>query len=279
MEESFFLKNDQYKLFGVLHSPPEKNGYGIVFCYPFAEARIRVHRVYVNLARELMRLGFCVLRFDYMGDGDSDGSFVNASIESRIADIIKATQILKEKTGIEKIGLLGVRFGGTMACVVADEIPKLEHVVMIEPVVNGKDFLYKNLRVNLSTQVAAYKKIQFTRDQLIEKIYNNEVVNVGGYGLHKKLYNDLGEINLLERKPCFVPKILILATFTKGKKKRVDKNIENLVKFYREEKKTIDYFCVKCDPFWELLKNYYPVAPEPFSVITSWFKKSISGQN
>ena len=73
-EKPFIFPNGSYNLFGILHEPEiESNGEGFVFCSPFAEEKLWAHRVFVNFARELARLGYTVLRFDYMGHGDSEG--------------------------------------------------------------------------------------------------------------------------------------------------------------------------------------------------------------
>ena len=44
-----------------------------VFCHPLTEEKLWTHRVFVTFARELAAAGHTVLRFDYRGNGDSDG--------------------------------------------------------------------------------------------------------------------------------------------------------------------------------------------------------------
>ena len=67
-ETPFFFSNQGQNLFGVLHEPcTDGRQTGFLLCYPFAEEKLWVHRVYVNFARELARRGYPVLRFDYMG--------------------------------------------------------------------------------------------------------------------------------------------------------------------------------------------------------------------
>ena len=113
METPFFFKTHNYNLFGVFHEPEtnkhSKPSVGIVFCHPFAEEKLISHRVMVNLARKLTEAGFYCLRFDYMGHGDSDGNFEASTIETRLSDIHCAERFLRERTGVDKVGLLGVR--------------------------------------------------------------------------------------------------------------------------------------------------------------------------
>ena len=63
---------------------------GVLLCHAFAEEKLWSHRVYVTFARELAALGYAVLRFDFRGEGDSDLEFEQATISTRIADVITA---------------------------------------------------------------------------------------------------------------------------------------------------------------------------------------------
>ena len=123
MEEPLFFPSEGYRLFGVLHSPVdgkrENTKVGLVFCDPFAEEKLWAHRIYVNMARYLAENGIWALRFDCMGHGDSEGEFEESTVETRLRDIRNAVRFLKEQSGVDRIGLLGLRFGGTLAAIAA----------------------------------------------------------------------------------------------------------------------------------------------------------------
>jgi len=120
-ETPFFFLNGAYQLFGILHEPvrPDHSRDGVVLCAPFGEEKLIAHRVLVNMARSLAAVGHAVLRFDFMGEGDSGGGFEDSTIASRLSDISAALSMLKEKTGSKKVGLLGARFGATLALLAA----------------------------------------------------------------------------------------------------------------------------------------------------------------
>ena len=122
IETPFFFPNADYQLFGVLHEPENQTQRtGFVFCSPFAEEKLWTHRVFVSFAREMAHRGYFVLRFDYMGHGDSEGDFEDSTIESRLSDIKCAVRTLKEKTkNGATVGLLGLRLGATLAALVAE---------------------------------------------------------------------------------------------------------------------------------------------------------------
>ena len=79
-ETPFFFEGDTGSLFGLLHEPdpatPAREAF--VFCHPFGEEKLWTHRTYVSMARRLAERGHPVLRFDFLGNGDSDGAFADS---------------------------------------------------------------------------------------------------------------------------------------------------------------------------------------------------------
>ncbi len=75
----------------------------------------------VNFARELVLKGYYVLRFDFMGHGDSEGDFENSTVKSRLSDVESAVHFLKKNyLNINRIAFLGLRFGATLAFISAN---------------------------------------------------------------------------------------------------------------------------------------------------------------
>ena len=159
LETPFFFNNNDYRLYGVFHAPDEQAPltglrHGIVFCAPFAEEKMFSHRVYVNMARALAREGVACLRFDFMGEGDSDGSFEDSTVTTRLSDISAAMAALAEKAKIVYMGLIGVRFGATLAALAATR-KMVDTLALISPVISGQTYMDQCLRSNLTTQMAA----------------------------------------------------------------------------------------------------------------------------
>ena len=84
-EQGFFLRDDK-NLFYAMYRPVGEIKAGAVLVSPFAEEKIRTHRIYVSLARLLASKGISVLHFDYFGDGDSQGNFEDALYDDRMKD-------------------------------------------------------------------------------------------------------------------------------------------------------------------------------------------------
>src|SRR5262245_18163177 len=79
-ETPFYFGRESSPLFGVFHAPARTTCLpAFVFCHPFAEEKLWTHRVFVSFARRLAAEGYPVLRFDYMGNGDSAGDFRDSS--------------------------------------------------------------------------------------------------------------------------------------------------------------------------------------------------------
>ena len=189
------------RLFGVLHqaAPMAEPGCGWVFCHPFAEEKLWAHRVFVGMARHLAAQGMPVLRFDYRGYGDSDGAFEQFTMADHIADVRTAVDKLQETAPeISGVGLLGLRYGATLALLAATENPDIERLVLWDPVVDMAQYLQDQLRTNLTTQMVLHGKVIENRDQLVARIRANQPVNVDGYDLTNPFFDQACAVRPLE---------------------------------------------------------------------------------
>lgn len=104
------------RLAGVLHRPAEVRGSGVVLCHGMlAGKESPKHR---ELARRLCRLGHLVLRFDFAGRGESQGSLLELTISSQVEQCRQALELLRSK-GARRLALVGSSLGGTTALAVA----------------------------------------------------------------------------------------------------------------------------------------------------------------
>lgn len=129
-------------LFGSYHAPRGKaRPDGVVLCYPFGQEYERAHRAFRTLASRLSGAGFHVLRFDYHGCGDSSGERVEGRLQRWVDDIITAMDELRNRAGVHRLSLVGVRLGGSLA-VLADRrrAGEIHGLVLWEPIVSGEDY-------------------------------------------------------------------------------------------------------------------------------------------
>jgi pimeloyl-ACP methyl ester carboxylesterase len=139
----FFFGEQDKNLFGVYHAPAESRpvGKGVVLCYPFGFEYMTSHRAFRQLARQLSRSGFHVLRFDYFGTGDSAGDGEMASVGQWLEDIATAVAELRDMASIRRVSLVGFKLGAALAAVASTRLPELDALCLWDPVVRGSTFL------------------------------------------------------------------------------------------------------------------------------------------
>ena len=275
MEDCFFFKNSTYNLFGCLHKPdkPERrNGIGLVICSPFAEEKLWSHRVIVNFARCLANNGFSVLRFDYMGHGDSEGSFEDSDIETRLSDIKCAVDIIKEQFEIHKIGLLGLRLGAALAAVYAERDLTLAFLVLWEPIIHVETYLKQCLRANLATQMSTYKKIKYTRKQMIEDFKAGKNINIDGYLMSADLFQQASSIDLVKRTLEYSGPVNIMH-ISKIDNVKAPIGITELHQKYKQKNSSAELNIITEEPFWQSVKAYYQKSDNLFNATLDFFNK------
>jgi exosortase A-associated hydrolase 2 len=265
-ETPFFFNSGQHSLFGVKHDPAanEKNC-GWILCHAFAEEKLWAHRVFVNISRQLAKAGYPALRFDYRGYGDSEGKFENSTIADQLEDIRCAiAQINKDYPHITEVGLIGLRYGATLAALCADNNPQVQRLVLWDPLVDMDRYMQEVLRANLTTQMVMHGKIVTNREQLTAQILQGEYVNVDGYDLSKDLFQAASEINLLRQPIRFDGRCLVVQI---GRAKQAPKkDLQQLTDNFANAE-----MChVAEEPFWKEIKNYIPRSEGLSTALFNW---------
>ncbi len=140
--EPFFFGPDKHRLFGVYHRPAgqPKVPAGAVLCYPILQEYLRSHRAFLRLATLLASRGWHVLRFDYSGCGDSYGDGP-LDPDAWVRDLAMAATELRERSRANRLALIGLRVGASLAASAASSIQPLSDLVLWDPVVDGPEYL------------------------------------------------------------------------------------------------------------------------------------------
>lgn len=266
VETPLFFENGDYRLFGIVHQPVgTPSGEAWVFCHPFAEEKLWAQRVYVSFARTLAAQGAWVMRFDAMGNGDSEGQFSAASVDTMLSDIDCAIRYLEGVSGISQgIGLLGLRFGATLAALAAERSPKVGTLVLWEPIVDGAKYMQEMLRINLTTQSAVYKEIRHNREALVRMMRDGATVNIDGYELAYPCYEQATAVNLKEGRKRFAGPCLIVQVGKEGQPIHPD------LKVLQGTYPAADLQSAVEEPFWKEIKRWYRTAPNLFESTLAW---------
>lgn len=170
-------------LFGWLHRGCL--GRGVVLCGAQGFEQVAAHRAWRDLAERIAATGCSVLRFDYPGDGDAADLDAPRPADW-VASIRRAMRVLREEAGAQEIALVGLRLGGTLAALAAQEEP-VERLALLAPFLTGR----------------AYRREMTMRGQTINRRADGSLLpqepgelTVGGFRLAPQTLADLDAVDL-----------------------------------------------------------------------------------
>jgi pimeloyl-ACP methyl ester carboxylesterase len=184
------------RLFGVFEPAAcEGSDLGVVLCYPHGADYESAFRVFRILGTRLARAGFQVLRFDYLGTGDSSGDVEDVSVAQWTTDVISAVDELRRTHELREVSLVGLRLGATLAALAAAECQRVDRVVLWEPVIDGREYVASQRALHrawVDDEVRNGRVAPGTDDDLL------------GYRLPERLRRDLESVSLwsLEKAPA-----------------------------------------------------------------------------
>jgi putative redox protein len=122
------FESNGVQLAGLLQSPQyNTRGYAIfAHCFTCGKDAIAASRI----SRQLVELGFAVLRFDFTGLGNSDGDFANANFSSNVEDLVAAADFLRHHYEAPLL-LVGHSLGGRAILSAAHQMDEVQAVVTI----------------------------------------------------------------------------------------------------------------------------------------------------
>ncbi len=123
-----FLNLSGEKLAGTFHVPAKDSRHGIILGHCFTCSRHT--RILRDLSLALVDEGFKVLRFDFSGDGQSEGNF-SESLYSKQVDDIKTAASFMSAQGASWIGVAGHSMGAMVALLAASEMDNIKAVCML----------------------------------------------------------------------------------------------------------------------------------------------------
>lgn len=138
-KEQIVIEIEGQKLFGILHLPlNQTKAPGVLMCHGLAGNKTGRFRIYVNLAKELAKIGIASLRVDFRGCGDSDGEFSETTVSGFVKDANVSLQHLIHHPGIDpdRVGIFGRSFGAAIALLAANDYKKIKSLALWAPLYN-----------------------------------------------------------------------------------------------------------------------------------------------
>ena len=137
METKVQFANDRGEnLVGNLHTPDRPIRYGVVLGHCFTCSR---HTgILRQICQGLTMAGCAALRFDFSGNGQSEGVFEQSTYSKQISEMKSATVFLREQ-GVDRIGLAGHSMGAVVALLASVEISAVGAVCCLAGRLSGMD--------------------------------------------------------------------------------------------------------------------------------------------
>jgi exosortase A-associated hydrolase 2 len=259
-ESGVAFASGEHRLFGVLHMPADPAGTGVVICAPLFEERKSAHGPLVDLARRFADAGYPVLRFDYRGCGDSEGDLSSFRTDDWIDDIHAAAGFLREASGAHRIALAGLRAGATLALQAAKHIQP-SHLMLWDPVPNGRDYVLAELRKKLMKEMVTFGRSRATREALIDDLANGKSVDLDGYELSPALFERLDALAL---SPPGCPTLLAHLS----PRDTLPAPLQRVREQCRDAGADISAMCINERPFWNLVGR--ETCPTLIDATTEW---------
>lgn len=176
-------KRNNITLRGMAHIPDEACAQtkvpAVLIFHGFSADRNEMLFSHKILADKLCAQGVASFRFDFMGSGESDGDFKDASVLTEMADaetILDYVRTLKN-IDAEKIAIHGMSQGGLVACLLAGK--RAEDVCCVNlwsPALCIKDFCQKGYIQEVDIRKIEEEGFVDFRGTKIGKIYYTDII-------------------------------------------------------------------------------------------------------
>src|SRR5262249_10318128 len=132
MEETLtFLDAQRHRVSAILSQPEQPTSTVVVLCHGFLSSKNSTTNK--TLTRMLNERGLATCRFDFFGQGESEGLLEDITISLAVGQA-KAAVALVRSRGFKKIGLVGSSFGGLVSILTAAPPPAIDCVALQCPV-------------------------------------------------------------------------------------------------------------------------------------------------
>ncbi len=139
MEEALTFKDQHgHRVAGILTVPTNRTDRVALLCHGFLSNKNSTTNK--TLTRSLTEQGLATFRFDFFGQGESDGPFEAITVTIALGQALAALDLLTAR-GYKRIGLVGSSFGGLIAILTAAKKPDLACLGLKCPVADFAEVL------------------------------------------------------------------------------------------------------------------------------------------
>lgn len=212
-EEAFHLEAGGDRLFAMLTTPADPadaTDLGFVVAHSFGLEVLTLRRSERAVARALAATGHSVLSVHRRGFGDSEGDPNDVTLERQLDDLRIARDHLLGATTATRVGLVGVKFGGLLAGLLARD-GGVERLALVQPAVSGagwaRSFIREMHVVRMADPDGSDRR---GMQELLAEMHRDGVLDVLGYGLPAALFDAVQDVDLTADAGSFAGDALIV---------------------------------------------------------------------
>jgi len=248
-----FVAVEGRRLYVAEHRPEGAIRSAALFCLPIHEEEKSVYRPMVDAARLAAERGCMSLRFHYTGTGDSSGSPLDMTVDTLVRDTLDAAQILRQRSGVEPVTLVGVRLGAAIALLAAERIGACAGVLLVEPVPSGRLYLSRaRTRKRVRRMVTAAEGGEGVADSLgaPDQPPAGGVFDFDGHPIAPGLENSLAALDLAQRTAQLPVRVEVIEIAPRD---RISGSVERLGSVLEARGAHVRVRALVAEPFWNNL--------------------------
>lgn len=210
-------KDDGIILRGVVNLPDDfdqaKKYKSIIFFHGLSGDRNGTKWFRITNAKYLCDRGYVVIRFDFSGSGESDGSFYDMTLTRELDEARLIVEFVKNLDYIDQkeISWYGHSLGGLISCLLAKELsPK--SLILLAPasdITNPDYIIDKKIALERILGRNIDYKNEENRKALLERIPIEEY-DFGGVKIHKNFFVDLLQYDAYQKACLYDKNVLII---------------------------------------------------------------------
>ena len=250
--QTFHFGQPARRLFGVLELPSRNIRAGLVLCPPFGDEMVSTYAALARWSKQLAQRGIAVLRFHPFGTGESDGTFADFTLQGALSDLSEAVSYLCIHTGLARVGLFGVRFGGFLAAQFA-QATSLDFLLLWSPITSSRQYFRSLLRMRLTAELIYLqtREVKTTTERMVEEFQAGRSVDILGNEFSAELFHQMtAALSWPER--VSTPRVLWLSRPADGPQPA------SLAQKWVSPGCKAECQCLPEAPFWEELSRIFP---------------------
>ena len=167
-----------------------------VLCNPFGQEAMRSHRAFRILAERLSRAGFHVLRFDFLGTGDSAGGDEDGNLTVWIGDVARASDEVVRRSSASAVTWFGLRLGASLAALASKagaRAPK--RLVLWDPIADGAAYVRELADAHVAARKEAFGIRWESEARVRAQVMEEAKAESLGYAVTAELKAQLGALS------------------------------------------------------------------------------------